>query len=136
MKKILLFALTFFAFSAISFSQKKDWRIHPDDAEYKIYGNFQTTFTDAGEPLYELTEVTPVGLLFPIQDKYYGGQTNHGNIFFNFDSITFAGSPDLDNIALWTYDETLDKWIADVETGKSVSITTQEMTVMKVCELL
>jgi hypothetical protein len=134
MKKILLFVLTFFAFSAISFSQENDWRIHPDDAEYKIYGNFQTTFTDAGEPLYELTEVTPVGLLFPIQDKYYGGQTNHGNIFFNFDSITFAGSPDLDNIALWTYDETLDKWIADVETGKSVSITTQEMTVMLVLD--
>lgn len=134
MKKILLFALTFFAFSANSFSQDNDWRIHPDDAEYKIYGNFQTTFTETGEPLYELTEVTPVGLLFPIQDKYYGGQTNRGNVFFNFDSITFAGSPDLDNIALWTYDETLDKWIADVETGKSVSMISQEMTVMLVLD--
>ena len=134
MKKILLFALTFFAFSANSFSQENDWRIHPDDAEYKIYGNFQTTFTETGEPLYELTEVTPVGLLFPIQDKYYGGQTNRGNVFFNFDSITFAGSPDLDNIALWTYDETLDKWIADVETGKSVSMISQEMTVMLVLD--
>ena len=86
MKKILLFALTFVAFSATSFSQKSDWRIHPDDAEYKICGNFQTTFIDTGDPIYKLTEVNPVGFLFPIHDKYYGGQTNHGNIFFTFDS--------------------------------------------------
>lgn len=134
MKKILLFALTFVAFSATSFSQKSDWRIHPDDAEYKICGNFQTTFIDTGDPIYKLTEVNPVGFLFPIHDKYYGGQTNHGNIFFTFDSVTFVGSPDLDNVALWTYDETLNKWVADIETEKSVSMIDQEMTVMLVLD--
>ena len=134
MKKILLFALTFVAFSAPSFSQKSDWRIHPDDAEYKICGNFQTTFIDTGDPIYKLTEVNPVGFLFPIHDKYYGGQTNHGNIFFTFDSVTFVGSPDLDNVALWTYDETLNKWVADIETEKSVSMIDQEMTVMLVLD--
>lgn len=134
MKKILLFALTFVAFSATSFSQKSDWRIHPDDAEYKICGNFQTTFIDTGDPIYRLTEVNPVGFLFPIHDKYYGGQTNHGNIFFTFDSVTFVGSPDLDNVALWTYDETLNKWVADIETEKSVSMIDQEMTVMLVLD--
>lgn len=134
MKKILLFALTFVAFSATSFSQKSDWRIHPDDAEYKICGNFQTTFIDTGDPIYKLTEVNPVGFLFPIHDKYYGGQTNHGNIFFTFDSVTFVGSPDLDNVALWTYDETLNKWVTDIETEKSVSMIDQEMTVMLVLD--
>ncbi len=134
MKKILLFALTFVAFSATSFSQRSDWRIHPDDAEYKICGNFQTTFIDTGDPIYKLTEVNPVGFLFPIHDKYYGGQTNHGNIFFTFDSVTFVGSPDLDNVALWTYDETLNKWVADIETEKSVSMIDQEMTVMLVLD--
>ena len=134
MKKILLFALTFVAFSAISFSKENDWRIHPDDAEYKICGNFQTTFIDTGDPIYKLTEVNPVGFLFPIHDKYYGGQTNHGNIFFTFDSVTFVGSPDLDNVALWTYDETLNKWVADIETEKSVSMIDQEMTVMLVLD--
>lgn len=137
MKKNLFTALTIVLFSAMSFAQGVgDWRIHPDKAEYKIYGNFETTFSNDGEVVFELTEVKPVGLSFPVEPKYIGGQTTAGNVYFTFDKVKYEGSPDLDNIALWTYDELLNKWVADVETGKEEGAAnhTNEMTVMLVLD--
>ena len=137
MKKTLLFVLTSMMFSVMSWAQEaEDWRIHPDDASYKIYGTFETTFKADGEASYELTEVNPVGLSFPVENKYLGGETTRGNIFFTFDHVKYNGSPDFDNIALWTYDELLGKWVADVETGKEEdkATNTNEMTIMLVLD--
>ncbi len=112
-----------------------DWRIHPDEAKYKIYGNFETKFPGDGVS-YELTEVNPVGFVFPIQPTYYGGQTTQGNVYFTFDHVTYNGDPDLEHIALWVYDETLNKWVPDEETGKEKAnaSNTNEMTVMLVLD--
>lgn len=137
MKKSLLSTLIMLLFSVMSFAQGAgDWRIHPDDAEYKIYGHFETTFTNNGNVSYELTEVKPVGLSFPVQKKYFGGHTTGGNVFFTFDHVKYQGNPDFDNIALWTYDDVLGKWVADVETGKEegAATNTNEMTVMLVLD--
>ena len=137
MKKTLLLVLTSMMFSVMSWAQEtEDWRIHPDDANYKIYGTFETTFKADGEASYELTEVNPVGLSFPVENKYLGGETTRGNIFFTFDHVKYNGSPDFDNIALWTYDELLGKWVADVETGKEEdkATNTNEMTIVLVLD--
>lgn len=92
MKKSLLSTLIMLLFSVMSFAQGAgDWRIHPDDAEYKIYGHFETTFTNNGNVSYELTEVKPVGLSFPVQKKYFGGHTTGGNVFFTFDHVKYQG---------------------------------------------
>lgn len=136
MKKSILFALAILC-SAMSIAQvSDDWRIHPDDAKYKIYGHFETTFSSSGNVSYELTDVQPVGLSFPVKQKFYGGTTTLGNVFFTFDHVTYNGSPDFNNIALWAYDETLNKWIPDVETGKEEddASNTNEMTVMLVID--
>lgn len=136
MKKNFIFLTLAVLCGAMCFAQNaEDWRIHPDDATYKIYGHFETTFPD-GRVSYELTDVNPVGLSFPVEPKYYGGQTTQGNVYFTFDHVTYSGKPDFDNIALWTYDETLDKWIADVETGKKENdaTNTNEMTVVLVLD--
>ena len=137
MKKSLLCALLWLLCSAMSFAQGAgDWRIHPDKAEYKIEGYFETTFTADCQVSYELTNVKPTGLSFPILSKYIGGHTKGGNVYFTFDHVKSAGTPDLDNIALWTYDEILGKWVADVETGKEEGNvqSTKEMTVMLVLD--
>ncbi|MBQ4018702.1 MAG: VWA domain-containing protein [Paludibacteraceae bacterium] len=136
MKKIFLFAFAMLC-SVMTFAQNasEDWRIHPDDAKYKIYGNFQTTFPNGGIA-YELTNVQPVGLTFPVKSKYLGRKTNRGNVYFTFDRVTYDGHPDLEHIALWVYDESLNQWIPDVETGnENVNATnTNEMTVMLVLD--
>ena len=137
MKKILFFALMFILFNANFYAQSTvDWRIHPDDATYKIEGYFETTFTNGGKVSYELTNVVPHGLSFPIEKKYFGGLTNAGNVYFTFDRVKYNGSPDFDNIALWIYDETLGKWVADIETGKqeNKALNTNEMTIMLVLD--
>ena len=89
MKKSLLFALALVC-SVMTFAQgaDADWRIHPDEAQFKIYGTFQTTFPNGGIA-YELTNVEPVGLSFPVQPKYLGGETNLGNVYFTFDRVTY-----------------------------------------------
>lgn len=76
MKKTLLLVLTSMMFSVMSWAQEaEDWRIHPDDANYKIYGTFETTFKADGEASYELTEVNPVGLV-PSRRQIFG-RRNH-----------------------------------------------------------
>lgn len=73
---------------------------------------------------------------FPVEDKYLGGETTGGNIYFTFDHVKYNGSPDFDNIALWTYDELLGKWVADVETDieEDKATNTNEMTIMLVLD--
>ena len=136
MKKMFFTALTFIMLCATA-SAQDDWRIHPDDANYKIYGYFETKFNYDGSPYYELTQVRPEGFSFDtIKDKYNGGLTTSGNVFFTFDHVTYSGKPDLDNIALWVYDDELRKWQADKETNKESSqqFSTNEMTVMLVLD--
>ena len=136
MKRQLFFTLALVC-SVFAFAQEanNDWRIHPDDAQYKIYGNFQTTFPN-GDISYELTNVEPVGLSFPIQSKYFGGETTLGNVYFTFDHVTSSGEPDFEHIALWVFDEALNKWVPDEETGKDTvnASNTNEMTVVLVLD--
>ncbi|MBQ3998337.1 MAG: VWA domain-containing protein [Paludibacteraceae bacterium] len=138
MKKSLLFALALVC-SVMTFAQgaDADWRIHPDEAQFKIYGTFQTTFPNGGIA-YELTNVEPVGLSFPVQPKYLGGETNLGNVYFTFDRVTYPQNkkPDLEHIALWVFDESLQRWVPDEETGnEQVNATnTNEMTVVLVLD--
>ena len=136
MKKLFYFALALVC-STLSYAQDSDdWRIPPDEAKYKIFGYFETTFPN-GEISFELTKVKPEGISFPVKTKYYGGQTTRGNVFFQFDHVTCNdGKPDFDNIALWVYDEAEGKWRADYETGKreKEASNTNEMTVMLVLD--
>lgn len=134
MKKSFLFALVLIC-SVMGFAQE-DWRIHPDEANYKIYGSFQTVFPNDGSIEYQLTNVRPEGLRFPVQSMYKGRKTNLGNVYFTFDRVTYQGNPDLEHIALWVYDESLQQWIPDEETGKEKAnaTNTNEMTVMLVLD--
>lgn len=135
MKKYFSFAFALLC-SVMVFAQVEDWRIHPDEATYKIYGDFQTVFPDEGGVEFQLTNVRPEGLNFPVQPMYKGGETNLGNVFFTFDRVTYQGNPDLEHIALWVYDESLHQWIPDEETGKEKAnaTNTNEMTVMLVLD--
>ena len=94
-----------------------DWRIHPNDAKYKIYGTYQTTFPTDNSVQYELTEVKPVGL--SIEDPQYlylGKKTKVGSVYFTFDKVKSSGNPDYKHIALWTWDEKHQQWFPDLET--------------------
>ena len=138
MKKIFLFAFAMLC-SVMAFAQGADgdWRIHPDDAKYKIYGDFRTVFPDKGGVEFQLTNVRPEGLNFPVQPMYKGRKTNLGNVYFTFDRVTYQGPSDLlENIALWVYDEDLQQWVPDEETGKEKANATNvnEMTVMLVLD--
>ena len=116
-------------------SEVGEWRIHPDDAKYKIEGDFNTVFLN-GTVSYELTNVKPTGLSIPSKSKYYGGDTRKGNVFFTFDHVTYSGRPDFEHIALWIYDEDLGQWRPDVETGQEENTqkNTNEMIVMLVLD--
>ena len=135
MKKSFLFAFALLC-SVMGFAQDSDWRIHPDEARYKIYGTYRTVFPEAGGVEYQLTNVRPEGLRFPVQEMYKGRKTTRGNVYFTFDRVTYDGNPNLESIALWVYDESLNQWIPDVETGnENVNATnTNEMTVMLVLD--
>ena len=134
MKKAFLFAFTLL-FSVMCYSQS-DWRIHPDDAKYKIYGRFETKFRN-GKAFYELTEVNPIGFAFEsIDPTYYGGKSKHGDVYFTFDHVTYKGNPDLDNIGLFVYNESTNKWDADSETEsrQGSDNETKDMEVMLVLD--
>ena len=134
MKKAFLFAFTLL-FSVMCYSQS-DWRIHPDDAKYKIYGQFETKFRN-GKVFYELTEVNPIGFTFErIDPIYYGGKSKHGDVYFTFDHVTYKGNPDLDNIGLFVYNESTNKWDADSETEsrQGTDNETKDMEVMLVLD--
>lgn len=114
MKKTLLFAFVLIC-NVVTFAQV-DWRIHPNDAKYKIYGRYETKFRN-GKAFYELTEVNPVGLTFDkIASLYEGKKSARGDVYFTFDHVTYAGHPDLDNVGLFIYNENTNNWDADSET--------------------
>ena len=93
-------------------------RVHPNEASYKIEGNFHYRVID-NKVSYELTNVVPTGLSFKKQDVYYGSQPEGKEVMFTFEKVvTEPGFPGFDNISYWYYDPDIADWQPDVEIKK------------------
>lgn len=94
-----------------------DWRIHPNDAKYKIYGTYQTTFPTDNSMQYELTEVKAVGLTIENMKPLFLGKKrlDDGSVYFTFE-VKPQSNPAYKHIALWTWSDKNQDWEPDIET--------------------
>ena len=137
MKKLFLFSLAVLC-SAMTFAQN-DGRIHPDEATYKIEGDFSARLVNK-KPVYELQNVKATGIEIEKKAVYAGTQEgNQGEVSFTFDKIKTG--PDFpsygfDNISYWYFDPMLNEWQPDIEIRKSerTTGTAKVMTIMLVLD--
>ncbi len=118
MNKKILFALALLMFGATAWADDVLNRVHPNEASYKIEGNFNYR-VENGQVLYELTDVVPTGLQIQQRSVYKGTQPEGKEVMFTFDQIVVPdGFPGFDNISYWYYDPDIKDWQPDVEIRK------------------
>lgn len=136
MKKILLFVFAMLFSSATMLADDILNRVHPNEASYKIEGNFHYRVID-NKVSYELTNVVPTGLSFKKQDVYYGSQPEGKEVMFTFEKVvTEPGFPGFDNISYWYYDPDIADWQPDVEIkkGEQNSQLNKDVTMMLIID--
>lgn len=119
MKRFLLFALTLVMFSVTGMADDILNRVHPNEASYKIEGDFSYRLVN-NNVQYELTNVVATGLQINQQNVYVGSQPDGKEVMFTFDHIVADDPqfPGFDNIAYWYYDPDIADWQPDIEIRK------------------
>ncbi len=118
MKKTILFALSLIMFSVTMWADDRLNRVNPNEASYKIEGDFSYRIVD-NKVQYELTNVKPKGIQIKPQDVYLGFQIDGKEVMFTFDSIVTPDNfPGFDNISYWYYDPDISDWQPDIEIRK------------------
>lgn len=119
MKKSFLLALALVMFSATGWADDILNRVHPNEASYKIEGDFSYRIVN-NSVQYELTNVVATGLQINQQDVYVGYQPDGKEVMFTFDHIVADDPqfPGFDNIAYWYYDPDIADWQPDIEIRK------------------
>lgn len=119
MKRFFLLALSLLMFSAIGWTADIMNRVHPNEASYKIEGNFGYRLVN-NEIRYELSNVVATGLSILPQNVYVGSQPDGKEVMFTFDHIVVDDPdfPGFDNIAYWYYDPDIADWQPDIEIRK------------------
>lgn len=122
--------------------------IHPDEAAYKIDGNFSYEIV-GNDVLYKLTDVWGTGMVVqkrdPVQgflnvdrkDVFQGEQPDNKEVGFCFPRIIPSeGFPGYDNISYWYYDTEIQEWQKDSEIRKSEmqQVTSKQVTVMLIID--
>lgn len=136
MKKFFLLVFAFFMCSTNIWADDVLNRTHPNDASYKIEGNFNYRVVK-NQVKYELTNVVPTGLTIKQYDVYNGIQPDGKEVMFTFDSIvTPDGFPGFQNIAYWYYDPDIADWQPDIEIrrGEYTRENSQDITMVLVMD--
>lgn len=134
MKKLFTFLSVLLIFSSASMADDLLNRIHPNEAGYKIEGDFSYKIKD-DSVIYELTNVVPTGMDIIVSDStlhtednernvrksdvFIGEQRDGREVAFSFNKVMeHAGHPGYDNISYWYFDEDINLWQPDVEIRK------------------
>ncbi len=136
MKKFFLFVLAFIMCNTSMLADDVLNRTHPNDASYKIEGDFNYRVVN-NQVKYELTNVVPSGLTIKQYDVYNGIQPDGKEVMFTFDSIvTPDGFPGFQNIAYWYYDPDIADWQPDIEIrrGEYTRENSQDITMVLVMD--
>lgn len=123
--------------------------IHPDQAAYKIDGNFSYDIVD-NRVLYKLTDVRGTGLTVQVKDEstleyrdvqkgdiFHGDQKNMKEVEFTFEKIILSdGFPGFNDITYWYYDPSIEDWQKDSEIRKSEEVqqNSKDLTVMLIID--
>ena len=119
MKRFSLFVLSLVMFSTMGWADDILNRVHPNEASYKIEGDFNYKLVN-NEVQYQLTNVVATGLQIQQQNVYVGSQPEGKEVMFTFDHIVADDPqfPGFDNIAYWYYDPDIADWQPDIEIRK------------------
>lgn len=122
-------------------------RVHPNEAGYKIEGDFNYKIED-GRVKYELSNVVPTGMDIIVTEKnnernvlkedvFIGTQPERKEVMFSFDKIVPQdGFPGFQNISYWYYDPEIKLWQPDLEIKKGEQNTElrKDITIMLIID--
>ncbi|MBR1787097.1 MAG: hypothetical protein IJ756_08090 [Paludibacteraceae bacterium] len=107
-------------------------RVRPDEASYKIEGDFNYRIVN-GTVQYELTNVVPTGFVLPKKSVYVGQRPEGKEVMFTFEQIKPIGDfPGFYNISYWYLDPDTHDWQPDVEIkkGEQTKYLNKDITMM------
>lgn len=137
MKKVFFLLLAFTMLSVTGWAGDVQSRVNPNDAAYKIEGDFSYRIVGS-EVWYELKNVVTTGLQIQQKDVYQGKQPDGKEVMFTFDHIKADDSkfPGFDNISYWFYDPDMADWQPDseIKKGERTNQSSKDITVMLIID--
>ena len=137
MKKVFFLVLALAMLSVTGRAADVQNRVHPNEAAYKIEGDFGYRIV-GNEVWYELKNVVTTGLQIQQKDVYQGKQPDGKEVMFTFDHIKADDPkfPGFDNISYWFFDPDMQDWQPDseIKKGERTNQSSKDITVMLIID--